>query len=228
MKVEEVMTADPVTVEPDVSYKDLVALLLHRGIGGVPVVDERRHVVGMVSEADLVSKEAYGGVRSRTLSFVADLLSGRPEHWVSKASGWTARSVMSHPAMTCRATDDVRSAARVMLHERVKRLPVLDADGVLVGVVSQRDLLGIFDRADEDIAADVGHLLSTGGNLPDDCHVHATVEQGLVTLQGDVRYEWDVAAVSSAVRGVRGVIDVENRLHAREPNPRPVPPPILG
>ncbi len=228
MKVEQVMNREPATVDPDISYKDLVELLLHRGIGGVAVVEADGLVVGMVSEADLVSKEAYGGRRLRTLSLLADLLSGRPEHWLSKAGGWTARSVMSRHVVSCRPDDDIRSAARVMLRERVSRLPVLDDDGKLIGMVSQRDLLRVFDRSDEEIAGDVNRLLRDGRDLPDDCHVHAEVNLGVVTLRGDVRYEWDLGAVASAVRLVRGVIDVDNRLHAREANPRSVPPVVLG
>ena len=228
MKVEQVMNREPVVVDPDLSYKDLVELLLHRQIGGVVVVDGEGHVVGVVSEADLVSKEAYGGPRPRTLSLLADVLSGRPEHWLSKAGGWTARSVMSRHVVSCRPDDDVRSAARSMLRERVGRLPVIDDEGTLLGTVSQRDLLRVFDRSDEQIAADVDRMVADGQSLPDDCHVHAEVHQGIVTLRGDVRYEWDLAAVASAVRLVRGVIDVDSELHAREPNPRPVPPVMFG
>jgi osmotically-inducible protein OsmY len=107
-----------------------------------------------------------------------------------------------------------------MLERGVKRVPVVKDDKV-VGIVSRRDVLKVLVRPDELIQADVEHRLRHDPNRPDGAHVHCWVQEGVVTLAGDVRYEWDVPIVISLARGVEGVIDVVDHLHNREANPRP-------
>lgn len=187
-------------------------------MSGLPVLDAHRRLVGIVTEADLVSKEAYGDHRPRALALLADVLSAREHHWATKAAGLVAADVMTTNVMTCRPDDDVRRVARRMLDRGVKRAPVLEADE-LVGIVSRQDILRMFARSDEEIRAEVAQVLSSHPNRPDDHHVQFLVEEGIVTLTGDVRYAWDEPVVVSLVRGVEGVIDVVSRVHFREPNP---------
>lgn len=223
MKIRDVMTTEVVTVEPGTPFKEVVELLVGSGVSGLPVIDGQRRLVGIVTEADLISKEAYGG-RPRALAVLADMLSAREHPWVSKATGWVAADVMTASVETCGPDDDVRVATRRMLERHVKRMPVVEA-GRLVGIVSRQDILRMFTRSDEEIGADVSRVLTSHPNRPDDCHVHFAVEQGSVTLTGDVRYEWDEGIVVSLVREVEGVIAVVSRLHHREPNPRTSPSP---
>jgi CBS domain-containing protein len=225
VKVGDVMTTDLVTVTADTPLKEVAERLVRSEVSSLPVLDDHHRLIGIVTEADLISKEAYGGHRRRALALLADVLSGREHRWVTKAAGSVAADVMTTVVVTCRPNDDVRSAARRILERGVKRLPVVEADK-LVGIVSRQDILRMFDRPDDVIRVDVERVLS-GLNRPDDSHVRCSVQGGVVTLTGDVRYAWDKPIVVWMVREVEGVIDVISELHNREPNPRPSPRPWM-
>jgi osmotically-inducible protein OsmY len=98
-------------------------------------------------------------------------------------------------------------------------MPVVDDDRV-VGIVSRHDVLKVFVRPDALIREEVERALRTDPNRPDDAHVRCEVSEGVVTLSGDVRFQWDIPVVVALARNVEGVIDVVDRLHNREPNPR--------
>jgi CBS domain-containing protein len=226
MNVKDIMTTEVVTVTSDTPFKEVVEQLVRSGISCVPVVDEHE-LVGIVTEADLISKEAYGARRRRALALLADIASAREHGWATKATGSLAADVMTRNVIVSSPRDDVRVAARRMLERRVKRLPVVE-EGELVGIVSRQDVLRMFDRSDEAITADLDRVLSSALNMPDDHHVSFSVDDGIVTLTGDVRYAWDKPVVVSLARDVEGVIDVISRLHNREPNPRTTPTPWIG
>jgi CBS domain-containing protein len=228
VKVRRIMTTDVVSVKPDTTFKDVVEQLVAAGVSGLPVVDDRGVLVAIITEADLVAKEAYPGQRSRALGVLADVLSAREHHWVTKARGWTAADIMTTNVETCAPDDDVRLAARRMLAHGVKRMPVLEG-GKLVGIVSRRDILRGLVRPDAEIAQDVTHLLKAAPDRPDDHHVTCSVEDGKVVLSGDVRYAWDEPTIVAMVRGVDGVIDVVSHVRHREASPNlPRPPWPLG
>ncbi len=227
MKVSDVMTTGVVSVAPDTPFKELVERLVRFDVSGLPVVEESGKIVGIVTEADLVSKEAYGGHRHRALALLADVLSGREHHWVTKAVGSVAADVMTTNLVVCDPDEDVRLVARRMLQSGIKRIPVV-REGVLVGMVSRQDILGMFARSDDAIAADVTRVLTSHPNRPDDFHIQSAIDGGVVTLTGDVRYAWDAPIVVSLVRDVPGVIDVISRLHNREPNPTSAKPWMFG
>lgn len=141
MHVRDVMTRDVITVGPDETYGEIADRLLSHHISGLPVVDADGIVVGIVTEADLVSREAYGPERRRPLGLILDYLRDRDPAWVRKASGATARELMTHLVTTASPDDELRVVARRMLASGHKRLPVVATDGRLVGIVSRRDLL---------------------------------------------------------------------------------------
>jgi CBS domain-containing protein len=220
MKVGDVMTRELVSVGPDTPFKEVVERLVRADVSSLPVVGPDGRLLGLITEADLISKEAYGPHRRRALALLADLVSARDHHWLVKAAGSLAADVMTTDVMVCSPDDELRVAAKRMLERGVKRMPVVDA-GVLVGIVSRKDILGSLDRPDTAIAGDVDRVLSDGLNMPEGAHVRYLVEQGVVTLGGDVRYQWDDPIVVSLVREVPGVIEVVDHLHHRHANPRP-------
>jgi CBS domain-containing protein len=140
MEVRDIMTTAVVTVGPDAPFAEIVDRLLAHDISGVPVTEADGTLLGIVTEADLVSREAYGPERRRALGLVLDYLRDRDPSWVRKASGTTARELMTHTVTTAAPDEDLRATARHMLESGHKRLPVV-ADGRLVGIVSRRDLL---------------------------------------------------------------------------------------
>lgn len=222
------MTSDLVTVLPETPFKEVVELLVRSEVSALPVVDAAGQLVGLITEADLISKEAYGTRRRRALALLADVLSVRDDRWVAKAGGSVASDIMTRSVVVCRPDEDARTVARRMLELDVKRLPVIDNER-LVGIVSRRDILKMFDRPDVTIAADVKRVLADALTMPEDHHVRFSVDRGVVTLTGDVRYGWDEPIVVSMVRDVPGVLDVLSELRHRHPNPRvPSQPPLFG
>jgi CBS domain-containing protein len=140
--VGQVMTTGVLTVRPSASFHEIVTLLLDYEISGLPVVDADGLLVGIVSEADLISKEAYGEAagRRRHLKLLRDHLHGNDTGWVHKAAARNARELMTSPVRTVSPDDSLAAAARIMLTEGVKRLPVV-RDGRLVGMLARHDLL---------------------------------------------------------------------------------------
>ena len=144
--IHQVMTENVVAVDRNAAFKDIVTALAGNGISAVPVIDADRRVLGIVSEADLLAKECEVG-RDRS-GWPPRLLVGRRRRARAKSTATRAHELMTAPAITVGAELDVAVAARLLDEHRVKRLPVVDAEGRLVGIVSRRDLLRGFLRSD--------------------------------------------------------------------------------
>jgi CBS domain-containing protein len=215
VKVKDIMTTDVVTVEGRVPFRDVVEQLVDRGISSVPVVDGCGALVALVSEADLLPKEAFPEGRSRrALTLLADMLAGDDVRWVSRADGLTAGDVMSLDPVTVEPTDDVRTVARMLLAGGVSQFPVVE-EGRLVGIVARRDLLRTFLRTDAEIAADVSAELRALRHALDH-DADACVAQGAVVLEGVVRHPEDAAVLVRVVERVAGVVHVEDLLTVRD------------
>ncbi|QXV56458.1 CBS domain-containing protein [Amycolatopsis sp. TNS106] len=201
--VSEVMTTDPVTVAPDTGYKQIAALLARRRISAVPVVDEGGAPVGVVSEADLLARFRA----PRPALFAGHHSRGEAR----KARASRAEDLMTSPVVTIDAGDSVAAAAVRLAKKDVRRLFVV-ADGRLVGVVSRRDLLSGFRRADEDIRAEIDRdvLARTLRVAPGQASV--TVADGVVTLLGRLDNRGAVERAGALAGEVPGVVDVRNRL----------------
>jgi CBS domain-containing protein len=140
-RVRDVMTTDVARIRPDATYDEIVDLLLARGVSGLPVTDQDGRLVGIVTEADLVTREAYGPGRRSALDVVLDNLRNQPTDRVDEAAATTAADLMTPTVVTTSPDADLPGTARRLLESGYRRLPVVDEDGRLVGVVSRRDLL---------------------------------------------------------------------------------------
>jgi CBS-domain-containing membrane protein len=177
--VENVMTRDVVCAHDDTPYKELVELLATRHVSAVPIVDGRRHVLGVVSEADLLLKQER---RARSAFWWLAAPHRRRER--AKAEATVAAEVMSRPAATISARATLTEAARRLHAEGYKRLPVVDTLGRLVGIVSRVDLLKSFLRSDEELQREIVEevIFDDLFMAPDRFDVH--VHDGVVVTQG--------------------------------------------
>ncbi|WP_306326913.1 CBS domain-containing protein [Streptomyces venezuelae] len=191
IKVGGLMTDGVVTAVPGTSFKDVAKLLAEHDISGVPVVDEEDRVVGVVSESDLLARRAP-----------------------------IARDLMTAPAVTVHAGQSVADAARLMVRRGVERLPVVDEEERLVGIVTRRDLLCVFLRPDAEIRRRVREdVLTEVMGLPGDA-VDVHVLDGVVTLEGRLRRQSQAQMLTGLTERVDGVVAVVDRLSAHEDDMR--------
>lgn len=194
LTVRDVMSPELVVVSEDESLRDAAGVLLAAGHGGVPVVDARNQVLGVLSERDLLDR-------------VADerLGLGPAAHRAWKR--WSARNAgeaCSKPAVTTEADTSVRQAATLMATRDVARLVVMDGAKV-VGIVTRSDMLRVLVRDDEEISDAVAAVLADR----EEDGVHHTVEDGLVHLSGTVKLRSRVTPVCKDVERCDGVLLVD-------------------
>jgi len=204
--VDDVMTTDVISVSPDTGYQHIVNLLIGHEISAVPVVDDDRHVLGIVSEADLATKVEYASlwpVRHRR-----SLDGGRRAVARTKSTADTARELMTAPAVTIYAEASLAAAARLMADAEVKRLPVVDSHHRLIGIVSRRDLLRTHLRSDLQIRADVAEVLRDWFHL----EASIAVVDGVVTVVGEVTDQRQADLAIKFASAVDGVVDVVDGL----------------
>lgn len=203
--VADVMTREVVSVRDDAPYRHMVRLLAERHVSALPVVDPAGAVVGIVSEADLLPS-----AESRPAHLLP--VHRRPRRAGIAAAERVAHDVMSSPVTTARPDMLVAEAARLMLAHRIKRLPVVDATGTLVGIVSRIDLLRPALRSDEEIRVDIVDGVMRHWLWIDPATVEVRVEAGSVTLTGRLERRSDADLVAKLVAELDGVVTVDSRL----------------
>jgi CBS domain-containing protein len=208
MTVGDLMTHKVVQVREDTPYRAIVDALVERRISAVPVVDEAHRVVGVVSEADLLHRVEFLGAQHERRVFE------RPSRHEARAKshGMLARDVMTSPAVTVTADTPVARAAKVMASAKVKRLPVVDASGALVGIVARSDLLMMYVRPDWAVREDVLTGVVSGEMWLDPATVDVKVTDGVVTLSGTVDRRSTAAILARLTGSVPGVLEVVSRL----------------
>jgi len=210
VKVRDVMTGDVVVaVRRDTSFKEMAARLRQYRVSAFPVIDENRRVIGVVSEADLLAKEALADEPAGIPAAISGILHHKDHQ---KAEGLTAGDLMTHPAVTVRPDDSVEHAARLMYTLQVKRLPVVDAGVYLVGIVSRADLLAVFDRPDEEIYSEIVNDVILREFLVDPALFTVTVADGVVTVKGAPETAELGHNLVTRIRHVQGVVAVRDEL----------------
>ena len=206
--VKDLMTPQVVTIGPATPFKEIVARLANHRVSAVSVVDDDGLVLGVVSEADLLLKEEFPDPD-------ADL----PLFWTKRrrlerdrAAATTARDLMSVALASIAPEATVAEAARRMHTAGVKRLPVLDEGGRLVGIVSRADLLKVFNRPDQAIRREIINDVIVGEFMMDPNRFFIQVTDGVAVLEGRAERRSLLPWLVRAVHSVEGVVRVNNRL----------------
>ncbi|WP_329249029.1 CBS domain-containing protein [Actinoallomurus sp. NBC_01490] len=209
------MTRSVVSAYPDAPFQEIVHVMIERGITALPVVDEDHHVMGFVSESDLLAKEAFEPKPRRRL-----LRRSRNRQPA------TAADVMTAPAVSVRPETTVVQAAQLLDRRRIKRLPVVDDENRLVGIVSRRDLLHVFARTDQEIREEIIQQIFARLLLTDPAQVSVRVRDGVVTLSGTLPHENLISIAVRLTAAVDGVVSVIDEMgHAEEQRASATRPP---
>lgn len=204
--VKDVMSTHVIAVREIATFKEIATRLREQGVSAFPVIDRDGKVIGVVSEADLLPKEAL----ECTVPGVLHSLGHRREE--AKITATTAADLMTRPPVTIGPDEPVSHAAHLMYSHRVKRLPVTGEDGRLLGIVTRSDVLSVYSRTDADIHREITKDLILGIFLCDPDTFTVTVKDGVVTIEGSPETAWVGHDIIDAARHVEGVVAVRDQL----------------
>jgi len=207
MKVRDLMTTDPLTLSPDTLLKEAARTMVRNKVSGLPVLVDGV-LVGIVTEGDFLRQEAN---RDQPYRFsLLDALFGEgpsdPPSVEAVAEVMTEMVISTTPEVT------IGEAARVMANKRVKRLPVVDEDGVLIGIISRADVVNAFTKPDEIIEDEIREDIIRRLLFLDPQEVGVAVDDGVVTLEGEMENRTEAHLLEELARRVEGVVRVESQL----------------
>jgi CBS domain-containing protein len=208
MKVRDIMTTDPVKVTADTRLREAARLMVRHRVSGLPVVDEGGKLIGILSEGDFIRREA-GRDRPHGVSLL-DAVFGEGE--LQPVGAETVAEIMTRSVVTITPEATVGEAARVMGRRNVKRLPVVDLEGELIGIVSRADVVGAFTKPDDVIQDEVREDLVRRLLFLDPELVEVSVSDGVVTLEGELENRTEAHLLEELSRRIAGVVRVESRL----------------
>jgi len=209
--VKDVMTTRVIWVRKDATFREMAAALREHRVSAFPVLGDEDKVIGIVSEADMLTKEALDGEPG----VFSSILHRRDNE---KARGITAGDLMTAAVVAVRPDDTVEHAAKLMYDRRVKRIPVIDANDHLVGIISRADVLSVFDRTDAAIRGEIAEVM-LNEFLVDPKAFNVTVQDGVVTLLGSPETAALGHHIVGKVRHVQGVVAVRDRLSYPDVHP---------
>lgn len=194
LRVADVMTHDPLVLTDDQPLRTAALLLVHYDIDGAPVVDPGGALIGVLSEADILEKEArprFGLGRRVT------------DAW-RRRQALTVGQACSRPAH-CTAPDAaLHDAARELLDRDIARLVVIDHSRI-AGIVTRHDILRALLRSD----AEIDHAVATAIDAFEEPDILATIEWGVVTLTGTISRRSRIPGLAARVEAVDGVMHVD-------------------
>lgn len=223
-KVGSVMTTEVVRATYGTPFKEVARLLGEHRVGGLPVVDEDDQVIGVVSETDLMAHqaEAPDPYEPKKRFRFADLTRGGKQR-AAKSTARTAGRLMTAPPVTVHADVTIVEAARTMARHRVERLPVLDEENRLVGIVTRRDVLQVFLRPDTEIRDEVVDEVLVRALWLAPSTIDVSVVEGVVTLSGHMERKSETEIALSMTRQIDGVVAVVDKLSYRTDDSRVQP-----
>ncbi|MDH3730855.1 MAG: CBS domain-containing protein [Acidimicrobiia bacterium] len=206
MRVIDLMTTDVVTIRPEQTIKEAARLMVANRVSGLPVVDDNAALIGIVTEADFLERELdkeapSGGLLGAV--FGAEL---------SHSEAVTVGEVMSTNVVTVAPDATLAEAARVLATNGVKRLPIVDAEGLVIGVISRADIVAAFARPDELIDDEIREDISRRILFIDPDALAMTVKDGIVEMAGELPTKTDARILEELTRRLEGVVRVDSSL----------------
>ncbi|ENN85269.1 hypothetical protein RHSP_54433 [Rhizobium freirei PRF 81] len=219
MLIQDIMTPAPVTVKMSAPIAEAAKLLLDKHLSGLPVVDGKGVVVGIISEGDFLRRGELKTERQRSALLEFFVSPGRLAQEYAHANGRLVEEVMTSPVKTISPFSSISEAVDVMERESIKRLPVVDG-GKLVGIVTRSDLLralaGILATTaepcgDAEIEARIADELGKR-SWSENGFIHVNVRDGIAELSGSIFDERERLAAKVLAENVPGVKAVTDHL----------------
>lgn len=207
MQAKEIMSTPVLTVAPETPVRDAVQLMLGNHVSGLPVVDARGHLVGVITEADLLLKEVEPKPPTPVVEWAGPWLWF--ERWVGghrKAAGRTVGEVMTHHVVTANEETPVHELAARMMRHQINRLPIVRGREV-VGIVTRADILKVFLRCDEELAAEAQRIV--GDYIRPREEVRAAVKRGVLVLRGRLASPGRRATLQQQLEHIDGLIAID-------------------
>ncbi len=194
VRVVDVMTSDVITVRPSTTITEAARLMFRNRISGLPVCDDDSCLIGMITEADFLRLEVA-------------------RHNETMMEGVeTVGQVMTQNVTTIAPGVPLADAARIMVHEDINRLPVVDGDLRMLGIVSRLDVVAAFTRPDDVVEDEIREDVLRRIMGVDLDSIDVTVASGVVTLGGTIGTRAEAALLEELVRRLDGVMRVDNQL----------------
>ncbi len=193
MNVVDLMTTDVIAVSPDTGLREAARLMFRNRVSGLPITDPDGTLVGIISEADFLRLEVERQEGTRD-------------------QGETVGDVMSRGVVTVRPNAEIYEAAKIMAVQEVKRLPVVDEDDRLLGVISRADIVSIFTRPDDVIEDEIREDLIRRVMFIDPDDIAVSVTNGVVTLSGEVATRNEASMLEELTNRLDGVLKVQTKL----------------
>ena len=216
MRVLDLMTTEVVTVTPGMSLKEAARTMTDLGVSGLPVLDDQGRIVGIITEADFLAREA-GRAEPRRRRLL-DALFSEPQ--IAEAEN--VEQAMTLDPVVIYPEASLTEAARVMVNHGVKRLPVVDAEGKLRGVISRADVVAAFTRPDDVIEDEIREDVIRRILFLEEGAVDVKVADGVVTLRGTVPTKSDARLLEELTRRLDGVVRLDAGVEYEVDDQRPV------
>lgn len=194
VRVVDVMTSDVITVRANTTITEAARLMFRHRISGLPVCDADSCLIGMITEADFLRLE----------------VARHSDDEVEPVE--TVGEVMTQNVMTIQPSAELSDAARLMVHEDINRLPVVDGDARMLGIISRLDVVAAFTRPDDVIEDEIREDVLRRIMAVDLDAIDVAVGSGVVTFTGTIGTRAEAALLEELVRRLDGVLRVENRL----------------
>jgi CBS-domain-containing membrane protein len=208
MKVRDMMTTEPISVRADTLLKEAARIMVRNKVSGLPVIDQDGVLVGIVTEGDFLRQEASRD-RPYRMSLLDALFSdGAPATPVAETVG----EVMTDKVITIAPNAGLGEAARLMAGRGIKRLPVIDDDSKLCGIISRADIVNAFTKPDDVVEDEIREDIIRRLLFLEPDIVDVSVADGVVHLSGELEHRTEVHLLEELSRRIAGVVKVESDL----------------